>query len=187
MPTEHARGRSARARRGVTLVEVMIAMTVTMVGAMGLSGLNTLGLRYIGDGRRMTRATAIAEDLANQITTWGFADPRLANSNTTNDDDPGDVGFVFERTANVSGLVDHAEADLGGTWQGIPAADLAVSGFERYWNVSFNDPSTPGALLDSNLDGVPDAMRITVIVRWPQGTGWRRIVLFLTKPNPNSI
>jgi len=186
MATERAT-RSSTRRRGTTLVEVMIAMALTMVGAMGLAGLNTMGLRYIGDGRRMTRATAIAEDLANQIWMWDYADPRLANANPANDDDPGDSGFAMEYTANVAGLVDHGEADLGGAWQGIPGADLAVAGFERYWNVSHNDPGVPGTLLDANLDAVEDGKRISVIVRWPQGTGWRRIVVFVTKPNPNSL
>ncbi len=187
MAAENATRRSTRRRRGTTLVEVMIAMALTMVGAMGLAGLNTAGLRYIGDGRRMTRATAIAEDLANQISLWGYADPRLSNANPANDDDPGDSGFAMEYTANVAGLVDHGEADLGAAWQGVRAADLAAAGFERYWNVSLNDPAVLGTLLDANSDLIADGKRIAVIVRWPQGTGWRRIVVFITKPNPNSL
>jgi Tfp pilus assembly protein PilV len=184
MATDRVVRRRRRAPRGATLVEVMIAMGITMVGALGLSSLNTLGLRYVGDGRRITRATAIAEDLANQISLWTYDDARLSNPNTGNDDDPGDAAYALESAADATPLVDHVEGDLGATWPGIPAADLATGGYERYWNVSLNDPAVKGALLDGNLNTIADAKRIAVIVRWPQGTGWRRVVVYVTKPNP---
>jgi hypothetical protein len=146
-----------------------------------------MGLRLDGDGRKITRATAIAEDLAQQIALWGYADARLANAKLTNDDNIGDTTFQLESTTVATPLVDHGEADLtlgGAVWSGIPAADLTANGFERYWNVSFNDPQVPGTLLDSNGNLVADAMRIAVIVRWPHGGGWRRIVVLTTKVNP---
>ena len=186
MRTERTIRGAARAQRGSSLVEVIIAMALTMVGAVGVANLNNMGLRYVGDGRRMTRAVAIAEDLASQISMWGYTDARLSNGNASNDDDLGDTGFALERTATsgVTALVDHVEADLGAGWQGIPAADLVAGGYERFWNVSFNDPSTPGTLLDANANTVADGMRIAVIVRWPQGSGFRRVVVYVTKPNP---
>lgn len=186
MPAERGNG-SARVRRGSTLVEVMAAIGVMMIGAAGVAGLNSMGLRIDGDGRRLTRATAIAEDLAQQIQLWPYTDPRLANANAANDDDIGDTTFQAERLADVSGIVDHAEADLtaGGTaWFGIPAVDLQGNGYERYWSVSLNDPGNPGALLDSNSNVVPDGMRVAVMVRWPHLGTWRRIVVYVTKVNP---
>lgn len=184
MATDRTARRSRRASRGTTLVEVVIAMGITMVGALGLASLNSVGLRFLGDGRRITRATVIAEDLANQISLWNYDDARLANPNTANDDDPGDAAFAMENTADATPLVDHVEADLGAGWQGIPAADLVAGGYERYWNVSLNDPAAKGVMLDGNLNTVADAKRIAVVVRWPQGAGWRRVVVYLTKPNP---
>jgi hypothetical protein len=161
---------------------------VMLIGAVGVAGLNTMGVRLDGDGRRMTRATAIAEDLAQQIALWPYTDARLSNPVTTaNDDDIGDVQFALERTNSVAGLVDHAEADLtagGALWYGIPTADVVANGFERYWNVSFNDPGNPTTLLDSNGNLTADGMRIAVIVRWRNTVGWRRIVVLTTKVNP---
>jgi Tfp pilus assembly protein PilV len=180
--------RSAPRARGATLVEVLVAMCVTLVGAVGVVNLNALSLRYVGDGRRMTRATVIAQDLASQIELWGYTDPRLANTSASNDDNIGDVNFALETSADplLSGAVDHAEADLllGTGWQGIPAAALSADGYQRYWTVSTTDPANPGTLLDYNLNGVEDAKRIAIVVRWPQGTSFRRIVLLVTKPNP---
>lgn len=175
--------------RGYTLVESMVAIVVLLTGALAAVGINDMGARLDGDGRRMTRATAIAQDLASQIALWPYGDPRLANSVTGNDDDVGDTGFAMETTpdSGVPAIVDHGEADLtlGGTaWLGIPQAQLLPNGFQRYWNVSFNDPASPGTLLDANGNGVADGMRIAVVVRWPQGAGWRRVVLLTTKVNP---
>ncbi len=189
MPSDRIPGGGGRPARGYTLIEAMVAMVVLLTGALAAVGINDMGVRLDGDGRRMTRATAIAEDLVNQIALWQYTDPRLANSVTENDDDIGDTGFVLERTpdSGVAALVDHGEADLtlgGTTWLGIPQAQLQANGFQRYWSVSFNDPGAPGTLLDANQNGVPDGMRIAVIVRWPQGAGWRRIVLLSSKVNP---
>ena len=62
---------------------------------------------------------------------------------------------------------------------------MAEQGYERYWNVSFNDPGVPGSLLDANGNAVADGMRVAVIVRWTSATGkWRRIVLHSLKVNP---
>ncbi len=183
MPSE-IRDRAARASRGFTLIEAMAAMAVLMIGATGMVALNNMGNRINADARRMTRATAIALDLVNQIALWQYADPRLANTKAANDDAIGDPGFDLERTADPTPIVDHAEADLGAGWQGIPTAQLATNGFERYWNVSFNDPGNPGTLLDANGNATADGMRIAVIVRWPYGAGWRRIVFLTSKVNP---
>lgn len=189
MAAERAGGHALPAR-GSTLVEVMAAMCVMLIGAAGVAGLNTMGLRFDSDGRRITRATAIAQDLAQQIALWPFTDPRLTNAVTGNDDNLGDARFELERTADVSGLVDHAEADLtaGGTlWHGIPTGEMQGGEYERYWSVSFNDPANPGALLDANANMVPDGMRVAALVRWRHGPTWRRIVVHTVKVNPADV
>jgi prepilin-type N-terminal cleavage/methylation domain-containing protein len=187
---------SASARRGSTLLEVMAAMVVMLIGAAGVASVNTLGARLDGDGRKITRATAIAEDLAQQIMMWGYNDPRLTNRIAANDDNIGDVWSAYERDTRTdlaaAGVVDHGEADLtlgGMPWYGIPTADVQAGGYQRYWNVSFNDPAKPGTLLDANLNGTPDGMRIAVVVRWSHmgdfARNSRRIVVFTMKVNPN--
>jgi hypothetical protein len=146
-----------------------------LVGAVGMLGLHSTGQKMNGDALRMTRATAIAQDLLNQISLWSYTDPRLANTNAANDADVGDTAFAFESDPPP---FDHGEVDLGAGWTGIPTADIQAGGYQRYWNVASL------ATDDTNANGVPDAMRIAVIVRWPWGSGWRRIVLMAVKANP---
>lgn len=166
---------------GFTLIEVMVSMVILLVGALGLMGLASVGNRLNGDSRRMTRATAIAQDLVAQIAMWPYDDPRLSNSNAANDLDIADDAQRFEGPfADLGAFApDHAEADLAlgaVAFTGVPQAVLQSGGYERYWNVSQPD--------DWNGNGTPDTRRMTVIVRWPQGAGFRRIVLFTVKINP---
>ncbi len=168
--------RRSTTQRGLTLVEALVAMAVLVIGATGMVGLNRQGIRLNADGRRMTKAVTVAQDLLGQVELWAYDDPRLANRTAANDQDYADDANVFEGTSFDA---DHAEADLtaGGTeWLGMPTAALVAGGYERYWNVSELD--------DQNGNGIPDGRRIAVIVRWPQGAGFRRIVLHAAKLNP---
>jgi prepilin-type N-terminal cleavage/methylation domain-containing protein len=193
-----------RAPRGLTLIEAMVAMLVLLVGALGVVAFSNAGNRLNGDGRRLTRATAVAQDLVDAMAAWDYADPRLANTQPGNDADIGDASFAFEYVAPALAF-DHSEADL--LLGGVPFLGIAPAGagppganaylgesgaaggnYQRFWNVSEAD--------DWNGNGVPDAKRIAVIVRWlqrdgqsagslsPGGHEYRRIVLFTSKANP---
>ena len=171
---------TGRQQRGLTLIEAMIAMVVMLIAAVGMLGLHVQGQKVNADAQKILRATAIAQDLSSQIALWPYTDPRLANASTANDALVGDPGFAFEVDAPPP--ADHGEADLtlGGTlWNGIPTADLG-SGYERYWNVAY--PVTPA--FDTNGNGISDSMQVAVIVRFPSGGGFRRVVLLSIKGNP---
>lgn len=166
-------------QRGTTLIEAMVALSVLLIGAAGMVGLHNQGVRVEGDSRRITRATAIAQDLVTQIDLWPYTDPRLANTQVGNDLSLGDPTFAIEGSADpvADGLVDYGEAGLtlgGAAWLGLPAA--AVNGYERYYGVAYVD--------DSNGNAVPDSARVAVVVRWRSGSAWRRVVILSTKPNP---
>jgi type IV pilus modification protein PilV len=173
-----------RSELGVSLIEAMVAMVVLLVGALGMMSLHSTGVRMQAESREITRATAIAQDLMSQIQAWEYADPRLSNASTANDRDVGDDAQLFTVYGSTP-VSDHAEADLapGGTgWTGIPAADLAIGGFERYWNVTTTNQN--GTAIDSGANGIVDGMHIAVIVRWPQGATWHKVVLHGFKVNP---
>ncbi len=129
-----------RAQRGTTLLEAMIAMVVLLLGALGVIGINNLGLRLNDSARRMTRATAIAQDLVDNIALWSWGDARLAAG-------------------------PHLEADLtagGAKFTGIPEAELKdANDFQRSWTATYVD--------DADGDGIFDAVRVAVTVQWPTG------------------
>ena len=168
--------------RGYTLIESTIAIAVLLLSATGLAATYVQGVNMTGDARRMTQATAIAQDLVNNIAFWPYnqnAGAPLANTSASNDGDIGDTAHAFQTVADPlgSGLADHGEADLtamGAAWTGIPQAELNGV-FQRYWNVAY---------VDNNGDGVNDMAQIAVVVRWQQGGGWRRVVLLTAKLNP---
>jgi prepilin-type N-terminal cleavage/methylation domain-containing protein len=169
--------------RGFTLLETVIAMGVLLIGATGMVGLHMQGLRMEGDARRITRATAVAQDLMDQISTWPWGDARLGSpalSNNTMLATLGDPAFAFENSGTPTASFSDASGGLtsngGLPWNGIPLASTQAEGYERYWNVAYVD--------DSNANNVPDAARIAVIVRYPAGLGFRRVVLLGSKLNP---
>jgi hypothetical protein len=166
--------------RGATLLEVVFAMGILMIGAAGMAGMHRQSQLFLGDSRRLTRASYVAQDLANQIQLWPFTDPRLSNADTGNDADLADAAGAF-LTASAP-PADHGEADLtlgGRSFNGLDQGVLAANGMERFWNVGADAGD------DANANGVPDSMRIAVIVRWPEGSGWRRYVFYTVKVNPD--
>lgn len=165
--------------RGTTLIESMVAMAVLLIGAAGMVSLHHHGVRVEGDSRRLTRATAIAQDMVTQMDLWAYGDPRLANTVAANDAVIGDPTFALEQSEDplAAGLVDHGEADLtlgGAAWLGLPTA--SVEGYQRLYSVAYVD--------DTNGNGAPDAVRIAAVVRWRSGAAWRRVVAYSTRGNP---
>lgn len=167
---------------GFTLIETMVAMAILMFGAVGMTKLFNVSYEMNGQARRATRASAIAQDLLENISLWAYQDnvigTPLANVSTANDADIGDTAFAFQTDASpvADGLADHDEATItamGAAFTGIPTA--ALGEFQRYWNVTY---------LDTNGNGVNDLVQIAVIVRWPEGASWRRVVLLSAKLNP---
>jgi hypothetical protein len=174
-----------RFERGTTLLEAMIATAVLLIGAMGAISAHKFGLEANSDARKIGRASAVAQDLVEQMALWPWSDPRLGNANTANDADLGDTAFAFQTDPPPA---DHAEADLtlgGTTFAGLAQAEITDGiRFERFWNVAYVD--------DADGDGVWDLVRIAVIVRWRHGgtaaaPRFRRIVAFTSKLNPTEL
>lgn len=158
----HLPGRQGQ--RGATLIEAMIAMLVVAIGAAGTIGVHLHQAARNAEARRITEATSLAQDLVENMSLWAWNDTRLADSRPDNNADLGDTARAFEGNSFVA---DHAEADLGSGWTGLPAR----AGFERYWNVAT----------------VGTQSRIAVIVRWPLGSGWRRVVAFTTRADTSGV
>jgi type IV pilus modification protein PilV len=159
----------SRWQRGTTLVEAMVAMVVVAIGAAGAIGLHTQQLGMNGEARRITEATALAQDMVENMSLWAWDDARLADTNSGNNADIGDTAQAFETytTTQAEAAADHKATDLGAAWTGLGGAPgyVARVGFERYWNVAASGSQK----------------RIAVIVRWQQGSGWRRVVALTSR------
>jgi Tfp pilus assembly protein PilV len=169
-----------RLQRGISLLENVLAMGILLTGAAGVVAIQRQATFYLGDARRITRAAAFAGDLAAQIQLWDFDDPRLTHRVSIQDDLSDSLAGRFETQKDLVDVADHGEADLtlsGRAWTGLPQELLVANGMERYWNVSFFG-------VDANLNNIPDAVRVAVIVRWQTAGGWRKIVIPVVKVNP---
>jgi Tfp pilus assembly protein PilV len=154
----------------------MIAMLVLLIGAAGVIAIYVQGQRMHADSLRATRATAIAQDLLNNLEQWPYNSSSghpLYNRTTTNDADIGDVALHFESSADpvADGWADHGEGDLPVPYTGIPTASLGTD-YQRFWNVAYPDNN---------------AALVSVVVRWRSGSGWRRIALLSAKTNPAAV
>ena len=122
--------------RGTTLIESMAAMLVVIVGFLGVMAVNKIGVKMNGDARTVTRASAIANDLVEQLGLLSYADARLA---------PGTHG--------------EADVTLGNTvhWGGIPTP-VVQDGvpLPRSWTVTRVD--------DVDGNGIWDGARVAVTV-----------------------
>jgi hypothetical protein len=167
--------RNHRPPRGSVLLENMFALAIITICATGMSGLHRESLNLSADARRTSRAVAFGHDLVDQIRLWDFDDARLANVNTANDADIGDTARRF--TIEDPPPFDHDEASLAG-YTGVGRELLDDNGMQRFWNVAIPD--------DDNGNGVPDNVRVAVIVRWRNvpGGAWRTAVFVTAKSNP---
>src|SRR5512147_3246438 len=132
-----------RSQRGGTLIEAMIAMMVMLTGAAAMAGLHRQALYFNGDGRKLTRASALAADLLANLERLDYNDPLLGNANASNDADIVDSSYVLEGdSVSPSSVTDHSWSELPTSWPGVTstspiagATSLGSTGLELYWNV----------------------------------------------------
>lgn len=67
-----------RSAHGFTLIEVMIALAVLLVGMLGLMRLQILGLSWNQSARTQSRAMELALELRAGLEQLPYSDPRLA-------------------------------------------------------------------------------------------------------------
>lgn len=77
-----------RTQRGFTLIELMVALTVLIIGLLGVMGIVTVSMRNSSFSRHGTEATVLAEDKIEELRTAPLA-----------------VGTVTETTLDMTGAV----------------------------------------------------------------------------------
>ena len=99
---------SAGSEVGLTLIEAVIALMVTVVGLVSLAGLFTIAMKTNASSRNMTTATTFAQDKLEQLGTVSFqrlVDPsRMAtNPKATGSDDAFIAGSLEKDTWSNDG------------------------------------------------------------------------------------
>ena len=100
--------RQANPEAGLTLVEALIAMAVTVIGLVSLAGIFTLAMKTNASSRNFTTATTFAQDKLEQLGTIAFTrlvDPAKMheNPNQKTDNDALIVGSLDEDLRGADG------------------------------------------------------------------------------------
>jgi type IV pilus modification protein PilV len=81
---------SLGAERGISMVEVLIAVLVFTVGALGLAAVVPIGLNKVTDSAADTRASELASDRCEQLLATPYADETLDAGAHEDDANPHD-------------------------------------------------------------------------------------------------
>lgn len=82
-------------RRGFTLLEVVVALLVLEIAAVGVAGTLTLAARTLGRAERLERAVAVVEGVLDSL--WGGSAP----SGSTLGYEGGEVDWLVEDSGQV--------------------------------------------------------------------------------------
>jgi type II secretory pathway pseudopilin PulG len=153
--------------RGFSLLEVLLGISVFMIGMLGVTALNISSMKSNTFSGNLSEATVIAAAKLEELMVQDFDDPaflsdvdddgnRLTDQDVDDDglddDDPGDTAADVDNKENF-GLDDvgAADADYNET---VTKNKIT---YNVYWNVAENEPVT----VDPQR-----TKRITVIVEW---------------------
>lgn len=136
--------------RGLTLLEVVIAMAILAAAVLGVSQATSAGHQQLRAGQDGLRATALAEALMEEITSRPFTGGAAGRANWAVDD--------FDGFAEAAGALTHAD--------GSPC-DAADQAFGRSVTVTATSVTVP------ELDGaVVGGATVDVVVSDADGRTW---------------
>lgn len=69
-----------RHQKGATLVEIMVALVITMIGLLGFAGLQSRALVATEDGYLRTQASSLAQDIIERMRVNGVSPSRQSNA-----------------------------------------------------------------------------------------------------------
>jgi prepilin-type N-terminal cleavage/methylation domain-containing protein len=155
--------------RGLTLIEVLMALTVLTIGLTGAMASVVYASGSLARSVHVGEATMLAQSLASALASVpytaqlaGNASP-FADTNAGNNGDIADSALLYAGSSVPTGssAPDHAESELAGSSLNAMVTPLPTGGttYERYWNIA-PQPSGNGVVY-------------AVIVRWKEGGGGR--------------
>ena len=187
-----------RMDRGFSLIEAMVASVVMLIGLLGLAGLQVIGMRANNLGKRMAQASLLAQDLAQQMQLWQYADTRLspqasaspAHTGMYSDTNHADIAkfWDLQNAAALTSNVDGSTVTFDFTDGAAGAAAVNQLAANYTGVLSPVDTSLPTAeqtvfqrywnvfLIDLNGSGTAQGKLVQVVVRWKEPNfGYRQV------------
>jgi prepilin-type N-terminal cleavage/methylation domain-containing protein len=164
---------------GTTLIEVLIALAVLVIGLTAASATVIYASKSTSTGMHVEQATTMAQSLLTTLLAVPFtasgagnsASPNnfFFNTTTANDADVADSAGNFKLATLPVNSYDHIDTELPANLLAMVAVQPAGGiTYQRYWNIA-PIGATPGRV-------------IAVIVRWQEGDGsWQRTVVVGTR------
>jgi prepilin-type N-terminal cleavage/methylation domain-containing protein len=153
---------------GMTLLEVMISLSILLVGLVGMMQLQIWGIGSNQGARAHTQAMQLARDLAAGLEKLPFDDARLESTGTT-------FGRLVQSDGTLkSGAYDYASSTA------IPGVQAAVPPeFQRLWTVM--NAATTGSGVGVKV------IAVSVVYRERRLRDLREVVLYVQQSNRGLI
>ncbi|MBI3395198.1 MAG: hypothetical protein HY042_05140 [Spirochaetia bacterium] len=152
-----------RARTGLTLAEMAIAMAVATMMTVLVTTTVSDGLRLQGEADRLSVAVALAETKLSQL----LSNPNLSTSNnrgTMGDDTGIYAGYTYDIKITEE-KIDLAKSGETGELNALPVGDQMPAGAT---NTAANPPKM-GESTKTETGGTVDIVRIVVKIIYPRG------------------
>jgi prepilin-type N-terminal cleavage/methylation domain-containing protein len=199
-----------RMDRGFSLIEAMVASVVMLIGLLGLAGLQVIGMRANNLGKRMAQASLLAQDLAQNMQIWQYADARLSPQGGAS---PAHLGFYSDtnhadiakfwdlrNTAALTSNVDGSSVTFDFTDGAAGAAAVNQLNANYSGVLSPVDTTLPSGeqtifqrywnvfLVDLNGSGQAQGKLVQVMVRWKEPNfGYRQVNTSFYKYDPSGF
>jgi prepilin-type N-terminal cleavage/methylation domain-containing protein len=163
--------------RGMTLIEVLMALAVLIIGLAAETSTVIYASRATSTGAHVEVASTQAQSLLTTLLAMPYdarttsATSVFANVTTANDADVADSAHNFELATLTANSYDHVDTELKPEALAMvaPLPSTADVPYQRYWNIA--PIGTTG-------------VTIAVIVRWQEAGVWKRTVVVGTRFSP---
>ncbi len=177
-------------RRGFTLIEVIVALALLLIGIVGMMNLHVFGSTSDAAARDRTLASKVGEELLRGLERLPLTDPQLA-PNTSGDAVPAEFGplldgntvmggtyFTWSDASPVPGV--RTDAELAAGPEALLADPQTGEGLQRRWTVWDYVPAGGKAT-------VTRLISVSIIYHEPGRPKPRELVFYGQRDNPGPL
>jgi prepilin-type N-terminal cleavage/methylation domain-containing protein len=145
-----------RAQRGMTLIEVLVALSILAIAILALAPLFTISVKTNASAHQLTNANTLAREKLEELSGYPRNDPRLTVAPGSTAAAPAAISGVLTDTTNPwvlndlpkwyqpsTGKVSYAAASPGASWFSYPYSRTYT--IEQFDGTLINRITAPGA------------------------------------------